>query len=408
MNDTEVLFQYLKSILYDDHIKKPDFQQLKAENQKLALGLEVLQQQVEEMRHYSADLSQGNLSAKMPSRDNYLCSNLKNLHANLNHLTWQAKQVAQGDYNQEVSYLGEFSLAFNKMTEQLKYREEELKKEAEKTRKKAQMIESYNDLLVEMSRKRNELILVVDRWHDKIIYSNEGIQNDQSGFFSHTQDLPFYHRIVNWEKEDYEIWEARDNGQYYSINSFKIEWCGQESYMHIVYDITKEKLQEDDLTNKAYHDVYGIYNRVFFDEYFQLLLDKQENFVFCYMDLDGLKMVNDHYSHLEGDEYIRSFVSLIKKSFRNNDVFARIGGDEFALILNQCPFPLARQKMKAVYQSFFTLHHKDYPTSFSYGLVEVKGQDHRIMKDILKEADDLMYQCKKDNKKRLKAEIQSW
>ena len=35
MNDTEVLFQYLKSILYDDHIKKPDFQQLKAENPKV-------------------------------------------------------------------------------------------------------------------------------------------------------------------------------------------------------------------------------------------------------------------------------------------------------------------------------------------------------------------------------------
>ena len=103
MNDTEVLFQYLKSILYDDHIKKPDFQQLKAENQKLALGLEVLQQQVEEMRHYSADLSQGNLSAKMPSRDNYLCSNLKNLHANLNHLTWQAKQVAQKRHDGERS-----------------------------------------------------------------------------------------------------------------------------------------------------------------------------------------------------------------------------------------------------------------------------------------------------------------
>ncbi|MFR7901198.1 MAG: hypothetical protein ACLU6Y_16235 [Ruminococcus sp.] len=42
-----------------------------------------------------------------------MCENLKNMHSNLNHLTWQAKQVAKGDYSQTVSFLGEFSEAFN-------------------------------------------------------------------------------------------------------------------------------------------------------------------------------------------------------------------------------------------------------------------------------------------------------
>ncbi len=56
----------------------------------------------------------------------------KNIHANLNHLTWQAKQVAKGDYSQTVSYLGEFSEAFNTMTQQLKERELKLKQEAER------------------------------------------------------------------------------------------------------------------------------------------------------------------------------------------------------------------------------------------------------------------------------------
>ena len=66
-----------------------------------------------------------------PSRDNPLCENLKNMQANLNHMTWQAKQVAKRDYSQTVSYLGEFSEAFNTMTAQLRDREKALKKEAQ-------------------------------------------------------------------------------------------------------------------------------------------------------------------------------------------------------------------------------------------------------------------------------------
>ena len=71
------------------------------------------------MKEYSAAISVGNLSVEAPPRENFLCKNLKNIHANLNHLSWQAKQVAKGDYSQSVSYLGEFSEAFNTLTKQL-------------------------------------------------------------------------------------------------------------------------------------------------------------------------------------------------------------------------------------------------------------------------------------------------
>ena len=122
----ELLFEYLRSILYDSKIQKLDPESLDEPYQKLGYGLCFLQRAIEEMLTYSADLSQGNLSGFYPSADNFLCVNLKNLHANLNHLTWQAKQVASGDYSQHVSYLGEFSQAFNTMTAKLAAREGEL------------------------------------------------------------------------------------------------------------------------------------------------------------------------------------------------------------------------------------------------------------------------------------------
>lgn len=126
----EILFEYLRDIIYDSENAKLDLEQLDPPFWKLGKGLQYLDKAVKEMKRYSAEISKGNLSIETPGRDNFLCENLKNIHANLNHLTWQAKQVAKGDYSQSVSYLGEFSEAFNTMTKQLKEREEELEEEA--------------------------------------------------------------------------------------------------------------------------------------------------------------------------------------------------------------------------------------------------------------------------------------
>ena len=140
----ELLFEYLRSILYDSKVKPLDVEGLDEPFQKLGLGLQYLDKAVQEMKQCSAALSKGDLSSFNPARENFLCENLKNIHANLNHLTWQAKQVAKGDYSQMVSYLGEFSEAFNTMTEQLRERENSLKLIAEKEKKHAEMAESYN------------------------------------------------------------------------------------------------------------------------------------------------------------------------------------------------------------------------------------------------------------------------
>lgn len=126
----EILFEYLRDIIYDSENAKLDLEQLDEPFWKLGKGLQYLDKAVKEVKHYSAEISKGNLSIEAPGRDNFLCENLKNIHANLNHLTWQVKQVAKGDYSQSVSYLGEFSEAFNTMTKQLKEREEELEEEA--------------------------------------------------------------------------------------------------------------------------------------------------------------------------------------------------------------------------------------------------------------------------------------
>ena len=148
----ELLFEYLRSILYDTKIETLNIFDLDEPYRKLGQGLQFLENAIGEMKSYSEALSHGNLSVDTPPRDNFLCENLKNIHANLNHLTWQAKQVAKGDYAQTVSYLGEFSEAFNTMTGQLHEREVSLKEEATREKAHANMLESYNQLLMQLTQ----------------------------------------------------------------------------------------------------------------------------------------------------------------------------------------------------------------------------------------------------------------
>ena len=406
-DNCELLFEYLRSILYDQQIHALDVKELDEPYQKLGKGLAFLQQAVEEMLAYTEDLSRGNLSGAYPSRDNFLCVNLKNLHANLNHLTWQAKQVASGDYSQHVPYLGEFSEAFNTMTAQLKERETQLKEEAQKVQKRAQVIEEYNDLLVEMTRRRKEWIVVVDAQSRDIVYCNKRKDEkriDPEFCEKCRHRLSFRNDILNWQdSEQYKVWEAGDEEQgYYRITTFHIEWRGQNAYAHIVVDITDEKQAANRLNSKAYMDPgTGIHNRLFFDEYMESVLEEGREVTLCYLDLDGLKYVNDHYGHNQGDNYIRSFVSLMKSSVRSTDIFARIGGDEFCVVIPEVEKETAEKKFAELLELFVAENKEEYPVSFSYGVVEIRRIGKRMtLEEIIKTADAQMYECKRRNKER--------
>lgn len=399
----ELLFEYLRSILYDTKIEALDIQKLDQAYQKLGMGLQFLHRSVEEMLQYTADLSCGNLSGPAPSRDNFLCVNLKNLHANLKHLTWQAKQVAQGDYSQKVSYLGEFSESFNTMTEQLREREERLLLEAEKNRKRAEVIEGNMELFVELTRKRKEWILVVDTQTREVLYCNKWKYIEEAGHTCENCEyrLSFHNEILNRSIEEQgKGWIWNDGVHYYRCTTFCMEWKGRNAHAHIVMDITDDEQSRQKLTDMAYHDPgTGIGNRRFFMEYMQLLLDEKQDVTLCYMDLDGLKYVNDCYGHNEGDCYIDSFVAAIRKSFRNTDIFARIGGDEFCVAVQGKCRERASKKLAEILEDFSAANTQAYPVSFSYGVVEIDGKQERYdLEEIIHQADEAMYECKRKNR----------
>lgn len=402
----QLLFEYLRSILYDPRVQELDINALDEPYQKLGKGLQYLDHAVKEMKTYSAALSNGNLSAFTPSRDNLLCENLKNIHANLNHLTWQAKQVAKGDYSQSVSYLGEFSEAFNTMTKQLREREQTLKEEALLEKRHAETVEKYNMLLLNLIKRSKEDILVTSIQEPKIFYSsNNNIQEIQNYELYQIFLQKQADGSLTKAKSDSALewtWEAEDSAHhFYRVTTARMEWQGEPAYAHIILEVTEEKLEQGKLEQEAYYDTLtGIGNRYYFHKKVDELLQSGEGLVFCYCDLDHLKFVNDTYGHAEGDRYICHFVETVKTQIREQDVFARIGGDEFCVLLKGCPENVARAKVIRMQADFAAGNNDGYPKSFSFGIVQIpKGHGKVELDLILQQADQAMYEQKKAHKR---------
>jgi len=84
----------------------------------------------------------------------------------------------------------------------------------------------------------------------------------------------------------------------------------------------------------------GIYNRgtelAILDSHIKAWEKNKEIFSICYIDINGLKYVNDNFGHLEGDELLVLTCKIIKESIRDCDILSRLGGDEFMIIFPQC------------------------------------------------------------------------
>lgn len=337
----------------------------------------------------------------------------KNYEQMLEALADYAEALASGNMSVVLPAFGEISdrtlLRLHGSLERIRERTEALMEEASRVSRYAEVIENDNGLLVELLSRRNEWLVVVDRDSREILYCNKR-RKGESGFDTACETcqkrLSFRAELLEWNEyngngDQYSVWEMEGEHEvYYRITSFPVEWNHRNSCVHIVVDITDEKRMAHTLTSKAYRDPgTGIKNRLFFEEYMESILGEKREATLCYLDLDGLKYVNDNFGHLEGDIYIQNFVELIRSSFRNGDTFARTGGDEFCLVLTGRIKDLIDRKMEEILDSFQSEHYAEYQCSFSYGIVEIEGKDNEwTLDEILQKADAIMYECKRRNK----------
>ena len=102
-----------------------------------------------------------------------------------------------------------------------------------------------------------------------------------------------------------------------------------------IIDVTEKKKRQRKTEYLSFHDeLTGLYNRHYSQEELKKLNKSRKYPVSIIIgDLDNLKAINDTFGHLEGDRYIKKAANIIKSLLRNEDIIARVGGDEFVIIL---------------------------------------------------------------------------
>jgi diguanylate cyclase (GGDEF)-like protein/PAS domain S-box-containing protein len=164
----------------------------------------------------------------------------------------------------------------------------------------------------------------------------------------------------------------------------------------VARDITERKQTEDRLRFISSHDALtGLNNRTAF-EYYVAQLDTEGPFPVAVImaDLDGLKKINDTQGHEAGDRLIQAAADLLSSSFRTNDIVARIGGDEFAVLLPGIPEDAAYNNYERLQRriDLFSELPENPTVSLSCGMTQVTEAGQ--LADAIKQADQLMYQQK--------------
>jgi diguanylate cyclase (GGDEF)-like protein/PAS domain S-box-containing protein len=164
----------------------------------------------------------------------------------------------------------------------------------------------------------------------------------------------------------------------------------------IIEDITERRQAEEHLRYISSHDVLtDLYNRFYFEEELaRLERGRSYPVTIISVDVDGLKQVNDRLGHAAGDELLRRTAQVLRLAFRNGDMIARIGGDEFAVVLPAADATAAEKALLRIRSQIadYNQANPDLPVRLSVGAAT--GDRGRTPTEILRDADRDMYRDK--------------
>lgn len=263
----------------------------------------------------------------------------------------------------------------------------------------------------------NRVILRVNSAFTQITgYSEDEIIGKHPGMLSSGRhDMDFYasmwESIVNTGSWEGEVWNRRKNGEVYPAHLTFTAVKGRDgttvNYVATLVDITSRKSAEEEIQHLAYYDsLTGLPNRrLLMDRLSQALVTSARGKgggAILFLDLDHFKTLNDTLGHDVGDLLLKQVSERLTSCVREGDTVARIGGDEFVIMLeglSDSIFEAARQaeiiceKILVALNQAYQLNTYEYHSTTSIGATLFSG--HEVGSDeLLKQADIAMYQSK--------------
>ena len=208
--------------------------------------------------------------------------------------------------------------------------------------------------------------------------------------------LKVLHGRETCEGCEVEITTASGLSKWFSVYATNM-FVGNKKMVIISFnDITQKHLKSKQLEYLSFHDsMTGLYNRRYFEEELNRLFNKRSiPLSLVLIDLNGLKIVNDILGHKMGDELIMKAAELLSISTRASDIVARIGGDEFAIILPNTSKKGVEKLISRIEAKIEEFNLKDdMLISISWGYAVHDGQ-FRDPEELFKAADNELYKNK--------------
>jgi diguanylate cyclase (GGDEF)-like protein/PAS domain S-box-containing protein len=212
-------------------------------------------------------------------------------------------------------------------------------------------------------------------------------------------------------KRSTETFRCKDGGSFpVECSSFPILLDEQVSGAVLVFrDATDLQALTRNLSFLASHDpLTGLFNRTEFEHRATRVLtsarEDQSEHVVCYLDLDQFKIINDTCGHAGGDELLRELGAFLKPKLRQRDTLARVGGDEFALLLEHCSldqaWSIANELCESIRAFRFYWEGKAFSVGVSIGIASFSAADDDISV-VMAAADAACYMAKEKGRNRV-------
>ncbi|MDX1598744.1 MAG: EAL domain-containing protein [Marinobacter sp.] len=261
----------------------------------------------------------------------------------------------------------------------------------------------------------NNRILDVNPAFSRITgYSRNEVLGLNPSILSSGRHTPDYYRSM-WhtiERTDHwrgEIWNRRKNGEEYaellSISRVYLEDPGQFYHVAAFSDITALKNHAKELNRAANYDVLtGLPNRQLLEERLRTARSHADrlrrSLSVCYLDLDGFHTINERFGHAAGDEVLKTLAERLARTLRSGDIIARIGGDEFVVLLHGDATDQVSQRILATVGDTLTLGGESIKLTGSLGVTRYPD-DSSDAEGLIRHADQAMYSAKEKGRNQI-------